>query len=150
MRKLLDINTWIALFLEGHSQHSIARQWYEKQVLTYGDLVFCRSTEMGVLRLLTQQRVMNACGQDSFTNEEAIGFLAQIHRDQAISSVEEALGTRALWLALARTTQASPKTWMDAYLAALAITHNMEMVTFDQGFTHYQDSGLKLQLLADS
>jgi len=58
-------------------------------------------------------------------------------------------GTRALWLAISRKDQPSPKAWMDAYLAAIAITHDLEMVTFDQGFAPYRDSGLNLRLLPD-
>ncbi len=150
MRKLLDLNAWLALFLEGHSQHAIARHWYEAETLAPSDLNFCRPTEMGFLRLLTQQRVMLACGLDAFTNDEAVEFLTQAQRDEAIGFVGEAPGTRALWLALSRNGQASPKIWMDAYLAALAITQDMELVTFDQGFRNYQGSGLNLQLLADA
>jgi uncharacterized protein len=148
MSKLLDLNTWLALLLEGHSQHAIARQWYASELLTPGNLKFCHSTEMGFLRLLTQKKVMLACGLDAFTNEEAVGFLSRIHRDEVIGFVGEAPGTRALWLALSRSGQASPKIWMDAYLAALAITQDMDLVTFDQGFRNYQDSGLNLRLLA--
>lgn len=149
MRKLLDLNAWLALFLEGHGQHSIARQWYETETLAPGDLCFCRSTEIGFLRLLSQQRVMRACGLDAFTNEEAVGFLSQVLRDEAIGIVGEVAGTRALWLALSRSGQASPKIWMDAYLAALTITQDMELVTFDQGFRNYRDSGLSLRLLGN-
>jgi uncharacterized protein len=150
MHKLLDLNAWLALFLEGHGQHPIARQWYEEANLAPAYLNFCRSTEIGFLRLLTQPQVMQACRLDAFTNDEAIGFLSQIQRDEAIGFVGEAPGTRALWLAMSRSGQASPKTWMDAYLAAMAITQDMELVTFDKGFRNYQDSGLKLQLLVDA
>ncbi len=150
MRKLLDLNAWLALFLEGHGQHAIARQWYDAVNLAPADLNFCRVTEMGFLRLLTQPRVMEACGLDAFTNDEAVAFLSQIQRDEAIGFVGEAHGTRALWLAMSRSGQASPKIWMDAYLAAHAITQDMELVTFDQGFRNYLDSGLNLQLLKDA
>ncbi|MEM0965729.1 MAG: hypothetical protein AAGJ81_06245 [Verrucomicrobiota bacterium] len=61
MSKLLDINSWLALLLEGHSQHAVARAWYESEDLLASDLNFCRPTEMGLLRLLTQTKVMQAC-----------------------------------------------------------------------------------------
>lgn len=93
---------------------------------------------------------MQACGLDTFTNEEAIEFLNQIQRDEVISSVSEVPGTRALWLALSRSQQASSKIWMDAYLAAMAITQDMELVTLDQGLSNYLRSGLNLQLLSDT
>ena len=40
MKRLLDINTWIALSLETHPQHGPARLWYDQTPLQRGDLVF--------------------------------------------------------------------------------------------------------------
>jgi predicted nucleic acid-binding protein len=56
MKRLLDINTWIALTVETHPQHKAARQWYGEVELLVGDLVFCRQTELGFVRLVTQKR----------------------------------------------------------------------------------------------
>jgi predicted nucleic acid-binding protein len=56
MKELLDTNTWIALCLETHPQHPVARGWYEAAPLTSGDLLFCRATEISFLRLLTQEQ----------------------------------------------------------------------------------------------
>ena len=47
MRRLLDINTWIALSLDTHPQYRPARLWYQQTPLQRGDLVFCRQTELG-------------------------------------------------------------------------------------------------------
>ncbi|GAB5558942.1 MAG: hypothetical protein SynsKO_05890 [Synoicihabitans sp.] len=104
--------------------------------------------EMGFLRLLTQQRVMETCKSAAFTNDRAVELLAQVRRDEVIGIETDAPGTRALWLALARGSRASPRIWMDAYLAALAITREMELVTFDQGFENYRKAGLELRLLS--
>lgn len=40
------------------------------------------------------------------------------------------------------------KIWMDAYLAAFAITGRLEFVTLDRDFQAYEPHGLKLRLLA--
>ncbi|MEM0965730.1 MAG: hypothetical protein AAGJ81_06250 [Verrucomicrobiota bacterium] len=61
----------------------------------------------------------------------------------------EVPGTRAPWLALARSPKPSPNRWMDAYLAAMAISNDLQMVTFDKGFVAYEGSGLNLFLLRD-
>ncbi len=45
MKRLLDINTWIALSLETHPQHRPARLWYDQTPLLRGELVFCRQTK---------------------------------------------------------------------------------------------------------
>ena len=52
----------------------------------------------------------------------------------------------AFWRNLSSRVTASPKLWMDAYLAAFAIQANCESVTFDAGFRQF--AGLRLELLA--
>lgn len=149
MRALLDTNTWIALTVEGHPQHAAARRWYGRAPLEAGDLLFCRPTEMSFLRLLTQQKVMDKCGAEALTNEQAVRFLAGVQRDPAVSRVEdEPPATRALWLKLASGPRPAPNVWMDAYLSAFAIALGAELVTFDRGFVAFERSGLKWRNLA--
>ncbi len=69
MKRLLDINTWIALAIETHSHHAAAQVWYDEAALTPGDLVFCLPTELGFLRLLTKTEVMNQCGAVPLSND---------------------------------------------------------------------------------
>jgi uncharacterized protein len=148
MSKLLDINAWIALNVTGHRFHRQARQWYERTPIQRGELVFCRQTELGFLRLTTQERVMAGCGAKTLTNAEAIAFLGQVLADPAVCRMEEPPATRSLWLQLAACSLASPNVWMDAYLAAFAIATDAEMVTFDRDFRTFEPHGLKLELLS--
>jgi toxin-antitoxin system PIN domain toxin len=115
--------------------------------LVHGDLVFCRQTELGFLRLVTQKAVMNQCSAAPLSNAEAVQFLANVYNDPAVSRADEPATTRSLWLELADRAEAAPNAWMDAYLAAFAITLGAEMVTFDRGFNSYQERGLNLVLL---
>jgi uncharacterized protein len=147
MKRLLDINTWIALAVETHPQHAAARQWYAEAELVHGDLVFCRQTEIGFVRLITQQAVMGQCFAAPLTNAEAVEFVANVYMDPAVSRADEPATARSLWLELAAGPRASPNVWMDAYLAAFAIALGAEMVSFDHGFTAYQKRGLNLVLL---
>ena len=43
--------------------------------------------------------------------------------------------------------EAASKRWMDAYLAAFALTGAMRLITFDQDFRQFQTAGLDLELL---
>ena len=147
MRRLLDINTWIALSLDAHPQHRPARLWYEQTSLQRGDLVFCRQTELGFLRLITQAAVMARCGVAPLSNTEAIEFLDSLCADPAVSREDEPPATRSLWLQLAQGPLPSPNVWMDAYLAAFAVSLGAELVTFDQGFKSFEKHGLRLHLL---
>jgi predicted nucleic acid-binding protein len=60
---------------------------------------------------------------------------------------EEPSGVASLWHRLAATDSASPKAWMDAYLAAFAISGDLKMVTLDHDFTVFESHGLQLRLL---
>jgi len=53
----------------------------------------------------------------------------------------------ALWRSAAALPSASPKVWMDAYLAAFAISAGMQLVTLDRDFNNFVPLGLDLQLL---
>ena len=51
----------------------------------------------------------------------------------------------ARWLALASRDTASPKLWMDAYLAGFSLAGGYRMVTNDSGYSQFE--GLKLLIL---
>ena len=82
------------------------------------------------------------------TNTEAIDFLDSVYADPAVAFAEEPAAVRPLWHELARGSHPAPLVWMDAYLAALAITIEAEVVTFDRGFLSYRRAGLAVTLLA--
>lgn len=56
MNYLADVNVWIALAAAGHVHHSIALAWFEEPQTS--QILFCRITQMGLLRLLTNRKVM--------------------------------------------------------------------------------------------
>jgi toxin-antitoxin system PIN domain toxin len=56
MTYLPDVNVWIALAAERHIHHRAARHWFNN--IHDETLVFCRITQMGFLRLLTNKHVM--------------------------------------------------------------------------------------------
>ncbi len=148
MRKLLDLNVWMALCLPSHPHHAHARGWLEDADLIQGDLLFCLPTEMGLLRLLTQTATMKGFGLAALSNDEAIGFLLELQMDSNIGRVEPPPSTQEIWLNVAACPSPAPNAWMDSYLAALSAAIGAEMVTFDNGFTSYTRHGINLTLLS--
>ena len=65
-----------------------------------------------------------------------------------IAWVEEPSGLERHWKRLAVGPKASPKLWMDAYLAAFALAGGHELVTTDKAFKQFK--GLDLLLLSKS
>src|SRR5438128_12186720 len=91
MTCLPDINLWIALTLEDHIHHSSAVGWFEAADHL---IAFCRITEMGFLRLLTNKHVMskNVC-----STQEAWRLLERIRRDDRIVFAPEPSGIDRIW-----------------------------------------------------
>src|SRR5713226_509068 len=56
MTYLPAVNVWIALAAERHTLHRAARHWFSN--LQDEELAFCRLTQLGFLRLLTNKHVM--------------------------------------------------------------------------------------------
>jgi len=66
---LPDVNVWIALTSDQHVHHVAAKRWMQN--LEADKLSFCRITELGFLRLLTNHHVM---GRDALTPAQAWRF----------------------------------------------------------------------------
>ena len=59
---LPDVNRWIALAAEGHVHHVPAREWFAAQPVA--SVAFCRITQMGLLRLLTNSKCNGKSAED--------------------------------------------------------------------------------------
>jgi len=143
MTHLCDSNVLIALTVEAHPAHEVARDWL--RTLVAGDkLGFCRMSEMSFLRLLTHKI---AEAYTPLTNDEAIEKLEQWRRLPFVESCEEPDRIGVEWLRRAGSGHAAPKRWMDAYLAAFALRAGMRLVTLDGDFEGYKQEGLDVRLL---
>ncbi len=144
MKLLCDSNLFLALTLDKHPHYSDAVAWLES--LPHGAIAFfCRATQQSYLRLLTVEPMLKA---EVRSNEEALAALAKLRTDSRIGFVlNEPEGLEPQWFALARCASPAPKRWMDAYLAAFAVSAGMRFVTFDRGFEQFSQYGLDLVLL---
>lgn len=143
--KLPDVNLWLALAISGHSHHEAARGWLDEQDAP-SSLFFCRMTQQGLVRLLTTTTVLAPYGIPALTNQEAWTVVEKFLADDRITFLDEPPGIEEAWKTLALRETASPKLWMDAWLAALAPCAGLQLVTFDRGFSQFD--GLNLLLLA--
>lgn len=142
---LCDSNVWLALALSKHAHHTAARKWLET-VEEPASVFFCRATQQALLRLLTNASVLRAYGNPPLTNREAWRiYEAFLAADRIALWADEPVGVERLWKELAVRGTASPKLWMDAYLAAFALAGRYSMVTTDAGFRQFR--GLDLLVL---
>jgi len=144
---LCDSNVWLALALSTHFHHRAVRDWFEA-VSDPGAVLFCRATQQTFLRLLTNAVVLSAYGNPPLTNRQAWdAYQALLADDRVAFRGEEPTGLEALWRRFAVRGAASPKLWMDAYLAAFALAGGYRMVTTDVAFEQF--AGLDLGLLGE-
>lgn len=142
---LCDTNVWLALALSAHVHHEVARRRLES-VDEPASIFFCRTTQQAFLRLLSSAAVLAPYGSRPLTNAEAWAAYDALLGDDRIGFVlREPTGLEAVWRSLASRATASPKLWMDAYLAAFAIAGGYRLVTTDGGYRQFR--GLECLIL---
>ncbi len=144
---LCDSNIWLALVLSKHVHHSVTREWFEA-VEQPASVCFCRATQHTFLRLLTNASVLSPYGNPPLTNREAWdAYDALLADDRIVLLADEPAGIETPWKRFAVRDTASPKLWMDAYLAAFALAGAYRMVTTDAAFKQFR--GLDLEILGN-
>jgi toxin-antitoxin system PIN domain toxin len=125
-----DINVWLALSVGWHVHHMPAADWLHSQGNDVR-LHFCRVTQLGLLRLLTLEAVME---EDVLTQRGAWKVYDGWLGDTRVSFSDEPPELEPGFRAMSRQSQPAPKDWTDAYLAAFAAAAHLQLVTFDAGF----------------
>jgi toxin-antitoxin system PIN domain toxin len=125
-----DINVWLALAHDRHVHHAIAADWFQPRQET---LFFCRFTQLGFLRLLTNEQVM---GVDAMTQTAAWREYHRWFDDERVAfhREPETPEFETMFQGFSSKGRRSPKLWADAYLAAFARTSGLTLVTFDKAF----------------
>ena len=122
------MNVWFALAHEIHPHHKAASEWGESlssDSVTY----FCRFTQLGLLRLLTNQSAM---GEDVLTQSAAWKAFDAFLANPANRMMEEPRGIDPVFRRYTDRNAASTKQWADGYLAAFATAAGIQLVTFDR------------------
>lgn len=140
MATLCDVNCLLAFCYDRHIHHPAALTWLGQQDEL--SVVVCRSTQLALLRLLTNANVMleAVCNlkqswkiYDSLMGDERFDFYA------------EPMELEQHFRRYTASGRVSPKLWQDAYLAAFARATKLRLVSFDGGFQQFE--GLHLTLL---
>lgn len=140
---LFDTSVWLAVVFPTHPCHDRARQFLQKATPDQPAL-FCRSTQQSFLRLVSTPALHTAYGANGMTNRDALLALNSLLALSQVAVCDEPSGVVSLWCSLATQDKASPKVWMDAYLAAFAKMCELRFVTFDRDFHNFVPFGLDL------
>jgi len=121
------VNVWLALSSRRHVHSSACGIWLNG--LQQAEIMFCRVTQMGLLRLLTNKTVM---GHDVLSSRDAWRAYTSIRADDRMGFAVEPLHLEGGWRKLTISDRPTPKIWTDAYLAAFARSAEMQLVTLDR------------------
>jgi toxin-antitoxin system PIN domain toxin len=127
MTYLADVNFWLALAVDNHVHHATAAEWSRK--CSEDHLAFCRITQNGLLRLLTNPHVM---GSDVLTSARAWEAYDTLYENRCVRFVDEPVGVEQTWRSHTRHSRKGPNFWTDAYLAAFTAAAGFTLVTFDR------------------
>src|SRR5262249_42255692 len=120
--------------------HQSAAEWYDALGPSIG-MVFCRHTQLGLLRLLTTSEAMEG---RPLTQKQA---WREYDRwlESGVLFAEEPPDIEKTFREAASLNQASPKNWADSYLAAFAVSADLRLVTFDRALHNRSAKGILLK-----
>lgn len=126
-RALLDINVLIALLDSDHIDHDRAHDWLDDEI--NAGWASCAITENGLVRIISQPRYPSPVSP-----AQAVDMLSR-----ACDSADHEFWACDVSLLDARIVDRSrvhgPRQVTDAYLLALAATHDGRFVTFDRSLS---------------
>ena len=135
----LDANVWLALLWGRHEHSEKARGWFDRSADE--QFLFCRFTQLTVLRLLTTESIM---GRDAQSMSQAWDLWDKMSADPQIAFLPEPENLEAELRNYTRISSKSPKLWADAYLLSFAAIAGLKVVTFDRALQSRAADGLLL------
>jgi hypothetical protein len=123
---LVDVGVWLAAVWGRHAHYPVASDWFNRQA---DDLAFCRVTQMGLLRLLSNPAIM---GGDAVDRSHAWRLFDRLWSDERVLWADEPDELNAVWRAISARDDKSHKLWTDDYLAAFAQASDLTLATLDR------------------
>lgn len=136
---LPDINVWLALAVEEHPHHGAARAyWAGASAVAVParapGIWFCRVTMLGLVRLLCQPKVV---GEGALALDQALALYGRFRALPQVGLLADAEGCEARLQALVSAAPLPARLWTDAYLAAMAQSAELRLVSFDADFRRF-------------
>lgn len=123
---LLDVGVWLAAVWRQHAHHPDVKPWFDRQL---GGLVMCRVAQMGLLRLLSNQKAMS---RYVLSRRAAWSVIDDLRADPRVTWTDEPRALEPVWRAISAHDDNSHKLWTDDYLAAFAQSAGLTLVTLDK------------------
>mgnify|MGYP001337555038 CR=1 FL=1 len=129
---LPDLNVLLALATRDHFHHQQALNYWEHQAAE--QVHFCTVTALGLVRLLSQPKLM---GPAVKTTPEASALLQALCQQTGVSLAIPASYGWDVFHQLMHKVDLPARLCTDTYLAALAISNGWRLVSFDRDFERF-------------
>lgn len=139
MKFLADVNVIFPLLVSRHQHREKALEWFD--AIAVGDVVLNRLSRLGALRLLCNAQVM---GVDVLQPKSALAALEVLEADERIILLHEPDGLDQTLKKLVASCATTPNLWTDAYHAAFAVVADLQLVSFDRGFSKFRSLNFRL------
>jgi len=106
---------WLAAVWGRHVHHPVAADWFGGET---DDIAFCRVTQMGLLRLLSNPAIT---GDDAIDRSQAWRTYDQLWADERVLWADEPAELDAVWRAISARNDKSHKLWTSRVQGAHAV-----------------------------
>ncbi len=141
MRLLIDVNVLLALMHARHVHSSRAIKWLES-INSENSICICRVVQMGLLRLLTRKSIMK---DDIISASQFWKAWKALMADYRFSFISEPENIELTWKKTTDNFRKGQSAETDSYLASFAIAADLSLISFDKGFSKFDE--LKWTLL---
>lgn len=125
--------------VEMHPHHTVAKTWFD--LMVSDQAAFCRITEMGMLRLLTNPHVMAG---SALSAAGAWAVLDQLRGDSRTSFLREPPELDRHWRRTSGAGKIGPNYWTDSYLSCLCAASDCTLITFDRKLANRKTCSVRL------
>lgn len=131
--KLLDVNIVVAAHRDDHVQFTIVRPWLDELIASRQAFAVADLVAGSFVRIATNHRIYEV----PRTAEEAFSFIRALRAQPGHVKVAPGPAYLDLFERMCVEGSATGNLVPDAYLAALAIEHAAEVVSFDRDFARF-------------
>ncbi len=133
--QLADVNVLLYALEESSRQHPTAKEWLESLLRSGQPFAVSEIVLAGVVRIATNRRLY----ESPYSLDSAFGFVEVVRAARGARTVAPGSRHWSLFSDLCREHDIAGPDMTDAYIAAIAIEHDCEFVTFDKGFGRFRE-----------
>jgi uncharacterized protein len=133
--KLLDVNVVLAAHRDDHPDFDTARTWLDQTITASAPFAVVDLVAGAFLRIATNRRIFSI----PTPVDDAFAYLKALRAQSAHVMLAPGPGHIALLEQLCASADASGDLIADAQLAAIALEHACELVSFDRDFARFSE-----------